>query len=51
MKKFLGSKKMLFIFELASNHNGSKKNALKLIDLKSISKFKNINSFKLQFRI
>ena len=52
MKNFLGSKKMLFIFELANNHNGSKKNAIKLIDsAKSISKFKNIEfGFKLQFR-
>ena len=52
MKEFLENKKLLFIFELANNHNGSKKNAFKLIDdAKKISKYKNINfGFKLQFR-
>ncbi len=52
MNEFLSNKKLLFIFELANNHNGSKKNALKLIDdAKKISKYKNINfGFKLQFR-
>ena len=51
-KKFLDNKKLLFIYELANNHNGSKKNALKLIDdAKSISRFNNIDfAFKLQFR-
>ena len=51
-KNFLNNKKLLFIFELANNHNGSKKNALKLIDdAKSISRFHNIEfGFKLQFR-
>ena len=39
MKEFLENKKLLFIFELANNHNGSKKNAFKLIDdAKKISK-------------
>ena len=52
MKQFLYNKKLLFIFELANNHNGSKKNAFKLIDdAKSISQFSNIEfGFKLQFR-
>ena len=45
-------KKILFIFELANNHNGSLENALKLIeDAKSISNFTNLEfGFKLQFR-
>ena len=45
-------KKMLFIFELANNHNGSLKNALKLIeDAKSISNYENLEfGFKLQYR-
>lgn len=52
MKNFLGDKKILFVFELANNHNGSKKNALKIIDAaKTISNFENIEfGFKLQFR-
>jgi len=52
MKQFLFNKNFLFIFELANNHNGLKKNAFKLIDdAKSIANFSNIEfGFKLQFR-
>lgn len=51
--KFISvNKKILFIFELANNHNGSIDNALKLIDQAStITNHTNIDfAFKLQFR-